>query len=306
MWQAGYFGLGKEGTYAADVPPTDYIPLFNAAPGEAALGRAVLPWGQGGPEPRGSAFSGILQAEVEAQPHPLGLLLTAVFGPPQTVPLGGGAFQHAWAPCAGRPSYSVEVAYELLAVRAVGALATGLTFSVRPADRIHAAVGFTAREVRPTTLSTASYAPVEAFLWDTVTAQLSGTAETSAVELTVATAAPLRAVGGWSAAGRVGAIRAAGPVGVTCAFGINEPTSAWLSYFRDQRELSFKMTATGPSVGVSSHQLIVNCNRVRVTDAAFPVAVRQIPMLRGTVVAFAGVGTERTVTVALVNSTPGY
>jgi hypothetical protein len=247
-----------------------------------------------------------MQAEVEAQPHPLGLLITAVMGAPQTVPLGSGAFQHTWAPCADRPSYSVEAAYELLAVRAVGAMATGLTFGIRPLERIHAAVAFTAREVRPVARSVASYAPVEAFAWHTVTAQLSGATESSAVDLTIAMAAPLRTVGGWNAGGRIGAIRAAGPAGVTCAFGINEPTSAWLSYFRDQRELSFQMTATGPTVGTTSHQLIVSCNRVRVTDAAFPVAVRQMPTLRGTTVAFAGVGTERTVTVTLVNSTPGY
>lgn len=305
MWHGGYFGLARETAFGTAVAPTAFLPLRSDVHQEVAAARAVTPWGTSLGEPRPFAFQGAVQAEMEAQPDAFGHLLTAVLGAPQTVPFGG-VFRHVWEYRGDRPTYTVEVGADALALRASGCQAMTLAFGVAAGTRLQAQVAFVSREVRPVALGTATYVAEEAPLWNTATIQISGTADTALSNFAVTLSAPSRLLGGWGSAGRIAAVEPGGVAVAQLGFVVEGVTSAWLGYFREQRELSLAVTLTGRLVGTTSYQVIVECPRFKAAAVNVPVAVRNLPRMSVQGVPFGSTAASRGVKVTMVNSSPGY
>ena len=305
MFHAGYFGLAKESEFGRAVAPTAFLPLRSDVHQETAATRAVAPWGSTLGEPRPFAFQGGAQAEVEAQPDAFGHLLTAVLGAPQTIPFNG-VFRHVWEYRGGRPTYTVEVGADTLALRASGAQALSLAFGVAAGARLQAQVAFVTRQIAPVALGTATYVAEEAPLWSTATVQVSGTADTALSSFAMNVFAPGRAIGGWSSAGRFAAAAPGGMSVAQLAFVAEGVSSAWIGRFRDQQELSTTITLTGRLVGTTSYQVIIECPRFRVSGMNVPVANRNLPRMNVQGVPFGSTAAGRGVKITIVNSTMGY
>lgn len=306
MWQLGYFGLAKETDYSVGVTPTVFLPAVSITAQEAAMPQPVAPWGTAGVTIPKFGFDGSFNAEVEVQPNAFGHLMTAVMGQPETLTLGGGAFRHTWTPRPNRPTYTVEMADEVIALRALGGACNALAVDIAPSTRFRAAMAFAARTVEPRARSTTSYHTQEALTWDGVTVQISGATENALTRLSIGLLSYTRPYAAWGNTGRTGSVRFGAQTGLMLTMEMQEISSAWLGRFRDQKEISITATGVGPLLGTSSYQLILDCPRLRLVAATPAVAVRNLPRMIIQGNAVASPGAPRGFSVILVNATASY
>lgn len=305
-WQEGYCGLAKEADYATSTAPTHYLPVRDFAAEEQTARIVVGPWGTSAPEPRLASLIVRGQIQFEPQPDPFGLVLTGLLGAPRTTTVASGIYQHVFEPRGDRPSYSVEGAIGGLAVRAIGAKFPSLTLAVPVGGRLQATTEIVARELRTVGTATASYAVEEAATWNNATVSLSGTSEPLAVGVGMSITAPLVPLEAYGSGRRIAALLPSGPTGPVVALTVFGQTSAWLSYAREETELSFRVLATGALVGASSYSLTIDCPRLRAGSALLTSQVRVHPVSVGQFAVFASPAAVRGVSITLVNITAGY
>lgn len=301
----GYVGLTREAKYGAGGAPRHFLPVLETSPSEQAAPAEFIPWGTGGRAPLSFFRRADVRFAVEAQPDPLGHLLTALLGPPVTTQVASGVWRHVFEPRPGRPSYAIEAGDGIVANRADGVRLSTLEFSLRAGGLLAVGGEGAGRQALPAATATTSYAGEGAPTWRNATVLVSGTADPSVVETAVRITAPLRPVAAVGRTGRPAEMLPAGAARTEVRMVIQQPTSAWLSYLRNGTELSWELRVPGTLVGASSYQVTVRCPRLRLTAAPFQVT-RALPMLTVQGEAYAASDALRGVRVTLVNVTAFY